>query len=325
MYLGGVGPSIIISEWIQLGIAAAVVGLRAYTAGISSNRWRWDFVWMALALVLAIANGVFNTIAAMHGLGNHVNHLNVPQIEDLLFWAFLGIYFGTLSIACSKFSIIALLLQVQYRSQNQARRYVLWFIAGMFSITSVLQIFLTIFQCQPNYRVWTELNYMSCSLVRYTRAMDYTHAVIGGLTDIFLAVFPITFVWELQTSRKIKVGFCILMGVGVVPGAIALHRIQTLAAIYRGSDVTYTLGVFTLWGGIELCSLIILGSVPLLRPLFKRGISKISTKSKTANGTVLLCKTEVHTKVEQLDDLETKDHNIAVLKVDVVGNSCHDN
>ncbi|KAF2153625.1 hypothetical protein K461DRAFT_266762 [Myriangium duriaei CBS 260.36] len=243
MHLEDLGPAVVQSIWIQISIAVIIVALRAYTASRSGDRWRWDFIWILLSLILAVASAICNTISATHGMGSHISHLSIPEIKDLLFWTFLGIYLGTLSIAC----------------------------------------------------------------------------ITGGLTDIFLALFPIIFVWDLKTSMKIKIGFCALMGVGIIPGIVSLYRIHTLGLIYHELDATYALGTFSVWAGVEMCSLIILGSIPPLRPLFKKGISKVSTKARTTNATLLLKKTEVHTHVDRLEDVDVIDYKKPVVQVAVLG------
>ncbi|KAF2150505.1 hypothetical protein K461DRAFT_269948 [Myriangium duriaei CBS 260.36] len=303
--LGGLGPAVIKSTWIQMFLAILVIGLRAYTASRTGEKWRWDFIWILLALVAGILTGVMSTMSAINGMGNHLANLNVQALYDLLYWEYLSTYLGTLSIAFSKFSVTALLLNVQYRTRNKTRRYALWISAITFAITSLLEIFLTAFQCAPDIKVWMVLDLATCKLEKGARVISYIHAITGGLTDIFLALFPISFVWDLQTSIKIKIGFCALMAVGIIPGIMSFYRFKTLRLIYTAPDVPYALGIFSLWAGVELGSLLILCSIPPLRPLFKKAYNKVSTRARTITGTAVFNRTGARsaytTKVDKLD------------------------
>lgn len=304
-YIGGVGPVILKSTWIQISIGIITVTLRAITAGKTGDKWRWDFLWILLALILGVTSGITNTIAVTHGLGNHLDKLTLEQIYKQLYWIYPSLYTGVACIACSKFSVTALLLKVEYRSANKLRRYILWISAVLFGITSLFEIFFTTFQCMPETdKVYLVLDVAACRYVKAAQIVSYIHAITSGVTDIFLALFPITFVYNLQTSWRVKTGLCVLMGVGIVPGAFAFYRIKTLHGIYVSKDfsckyfqLSHTnvssnanakaddTGIFMIGAGIELGSLIILCSIPPLRPLFKKGIDHVTTRVKTIRGT----------------------------------------
>lgn len=58
------------------------------------------------------------------------------------------------------------------------------------------------------------------------------------MTDIFLALYPISIASNLQTSMRVKVGFCLLMMVGIVPGIASFIRFGLLHTIYNAKDFT---------------------------------------------------------------------------------------
>lgn len=65
-----------------------------------------------------------------------------------------------------------------------------------------------------------------------------TLVATGGITDLILALWPISIVWNLQTALRVKVGFCLLMAVGIVPAAAAFVRIQLLTRLHTAKDPT---------------------------------------------------------------------------------------
>ncbi|KAF2151505.1 hypothetical protein K461DRAFT_322740 [Myriangium duriaei CBS 260.36] len=276
--VGGVGPALLWTLWALTFVALLLVGLRGYAASRKNNRWRWDFIWIVLAVTCGLLASIFVTFAVMKGLGNHMTRLNLEQIYDLLRLSYFAIYMGTLSIAFSKFAVTALLLDVQQGSQNKFRRYILWAVVVIFTITTLLEIFLTAFQCHPLSKVWRVADPGSCPAQREARTISYVHSIIGGLTDVLLALFPISIVWNLQTTLQVKIGFCALMGLGVLPAIASFARYHLLHRMYAVQDTSYAEGLFMIWAAVEVGSLIILGSIPPLRPLFMRiayGESKI--------------------------------------------------
>lgn len=98
--------------------------------------------------------------------------------------------------------------------------------------------------------------------------------------DFTLALWPISIVWNLQASRQVKVAFCLLMAIGILPSIAVILRIRSLPSIASSPDPTHQFGGFILWAATEVWLVIILGSIPPLRPLFLRvfyGIKQVST------------------------------------------------
>ncbi|GAM90403.1 hypothetical protein ANO11243_084460 [Dothideomycetidae sp. 11243] len=283
--IGGVGRPLLYVLWLQVLIAVVLVSLRFYAASrTKNNKWRWDFIWIAVSLLAAFLACLFASIAVSHGLGQHFALLPLAEALLVLRWNYYAIYMGALSIAFSKFSVTALLLDVQKGAGKKVGRYVLWAVAILFSITTLLEIFLTAFQCTPVNKVWNVLEAGSCPAQKEARAISYVHAIFGGLSDIFLALFPISIVWNLQTSLKVKVGFCALMAIGMLPAFASFVRFHLLHKIYDVTDFTYEEGLFMIWAAIETGTLIIIGSIPPLRPLFMR-VFFGKQKSKTTYAT----------------------------------------
>ncbi|PSK53762.1 hypothetical protein B9Z65_7568 [Elsinoe australis] len=285
---GGLGPAILATLWSLCGVAFTLVFLRAYAASRKHGKWRWDFIHIAVAFVTAALAGIFITVGVDKGLGNYVKRLTYSQIWDTFYWFYLAIYAGTISIAFSKFSVIALLLEVQEGSQKRKRKYALWAVGAVFGIASLLEVFLTAFQCKPLSKVWNLAEDGTCPASKAAKAISYVHAATGGITDLILALWPISIVWNLQTAFRVKVGFCLLMAVGIVPAAAAFVRIQLLTRLHTAKDPTYESGLFLLSAAVEAASLIILCSIPPLRPLFIRviwGPPTLSTGTRTTHPT----------------------------------------
>ncbi|KAF4553941.1 Hypothetical protein D9617_5g068160 [Elsinoe fawcettii] len=269
--INGLGRTILGILWMLVVLGGILVGLRTYVA-IKSRKLRWDFIWISLALVTAIVAAGFIQAGVSSGLGAHVSRLRFSQIWDIFFWFYLTIYAGTISIAFSKFAVIALLLDVYKGSRATRRRYALWMIGAVFGITTLLEIFLTAFQCSPLKKLWDLTADGTCPLSKAAKAISYVHAATGAVTDIMLALWPIGIVRNLNTSRYMKISICLLMGLGIIPGIAALVRVWLLVRLHTTSDPTYESGLFILSAAIEAGLLIIVACIPPLRPLFRQAV-----------------------------------------------------
>lgn len=174
--IGGVGPAILLVLWIQVGIAITLVTIRGFVASRKNNKWRWDFIWSFLALMTAIAAACFATKAVSMGLGNHFRNLSLGDDLSVLRWNYYAFYIAVVSIACSKFSVTALMLDVQQGTQYKIGRIVLWSVAGIVTVVTLLEIFLTAFQCRPVDHVWDIVGPGSCPIQDQARTIGYIHA-----------------------------------------------------------------------------------------------------------------------------------------------------
>ncbi|GAB7340524.1 hypothetical protein MBLNU457_6943t1 [Dothideomycetes sp. NU457] len=272
---GGKAPFIMGITWGETAVALVMVAARLWGASIRRGELRWDFFWVAVACVCGMGSQSLLTVAAYHGLGMHIWELDVDLITIVLKYYWASATVGLFGILSAKVAIIALLLAV--KGPNQKKRgyllHFLWISNLLFIIAVVLMIY---FQCRPADAIWdiTKLPNANCSLKPVARAVGYAQGAWSACSDIVLALYPISVVWKLQTSLKMKIGFCVLMGGGIIAAisvAIRTYYINTLAT---NLDVTYAFADFMIWGGTELWCIIILGSIPPLRPLFAKLFGK---------------------------------------------------
>lgn len=174
--LGGLGPTILIVLWIQVTIAIFMVSLRAYAASRRDNKWRWDFIWIVLSLITGVLAAIFVTKAVMTGMGQHLIHLTLDEDFGILYWNYIAIYMGTLSIAFSKFSVTALLLDVLRGSEHKWKRWSLWAVCAVFTVVTILEILLTAFQCHPISKVWKVFAHGDCPAQKEARAVSFIHS-----------------------------------------------------------------------------------------------------------------------------------------------------
>lgn len=119
-------------------------------------------------------------------------------------------------ITFAKVAIIALLLAL--RAPNQKKRgYFLHFLWIINVITAIVITVLVYTQCTPTKATWDiTVPGADCSRRYAAYVFTYVQGSWAAVTDIFLAIYPIFVVWGLQTTMRMKLGFCILMSGGLV-------------------------------------------------------------------------------------------------------------
>jgi len=156
------------------------------------------------------------TFSAFRGFGMHIWDSTLPDVILSLKYFWVSICVGVLGICFAKSAVIALLLGVRGPNQHK-RAYFLHFLWISNFVLSILLITLIYTQCNPQDQIWnpTETN-AKCDLRPQTVIVGYLQGAWAAMTDVVLALYPIMIVWDLQTSRKMKLGFCILMSGGIM-------------------------------------------------------------------------------------------------------------
>ncbi|TKX22421.1 hypothetical protein C1H76_5203 [Elsinoe australis] len=274
---GGKGPALVAIGTPLCGTATILLLLRAYAASRINGRWRWDFIWAVLAGVFSLASYIAATFAILSGLGNHIKDLSYPDIFQSLHRVWVALYISLPAAVFAKFSIIALLLTIQGPNARK-KSYVLYGIGALIAASAMVQLFLSLFQCEPIAKLWEPTLDGSCPRLKPAGSFSYYQGAVVVAADVILALWPITIVWDLQTATRVKVGFCTLMAIGILPTIGAILRMKMLPYIAHSDDLTYDFYQFMAWGTVELWSVIILGSIPPLRPLFLRVVYGIKSK-----------------------------------------------
>ncbi|KAF4548431.1 Hypothetical protein D9617_28g065370 [Elsinoe fawcettii] len=284
---GGRGPVLMTVGWVESMIGVALCLLRLYGASQKAGHIRWDFFWVAAATFTGIASHACFTVSILHGTGNHVTKLTFGEIFQSLHWIWISIFVGLVAVVFAKFAIIALILEVQGPNARK-RRWFLWGLGAAIAVSGIIQICLSLTQCKPIDKLWNPTISGECPTQLVAANWSYFQGAIAVVSDFTLALWPISIVWNLQTTFKVKLGFCALMAGGILPAVASVVRTVLLPTLIESTDITYDFGLFMVWSATELWAVIILGSIPPLRPLFLRFFSKVHTtvtsKSRSALG-----------------------------------------
>ncbi|KAF2219404.1 hypothetical protein BDZ85DRAFT_252642 [Elsinoe ampelina] len=289
--IGGLGPTILGIVWTEVALSTILVLLRAYAASKKNGKWRADFIWIVIALITALLASAVVSIGVTKGLGNHTRLMSFTQLFEAVKYIWMSIWFGP---------------------QAKKRATTLWIIGFLIASTSLIQIFLSMFQCTTVSRIWVLTDPGTCPLKVVSSRFSYFQGAVQAAGDFILALWPISIVWNLQASRKVKTAFCLLMAIGILPAIAVICRIVSLPSIFSSADPTYDFGGFMLWAVTEVWMVIILGSIPPLRPLFLRvfyGVHPHSSGNRASAPTHEMVNGEQHESEKWTQESSNQDNH----------------
>ena len=77
--------------------------------------------------------------------------------------------------------------------------------------------------CDPYDALWDISRQAQCN-VRANAAASYVAGGVAAASDLILAIVPMLILWDLQIQMRLKVGLCLLLGLGIVAAAAAILR-----------------------------------------------------------------------------------------------------
>lgn len=153
--------------------------------------------------------------ATLNGVGNHLIKVPFPNLWQGLKFTWIGLMLGLPAVTFAKLAIVALLLQVTTAVQPY-RRILLWSVGGLVCLVNIVQMALSLTQCDPAPKLWYKLEPGSCPRAKLAQNFGNFQGAVAVGADLFLALYPTTVVWTLKISHRAKIGFCILMAGGLL-------------------------------------------------------------------------------------------------------------
>ncbi|KAJ5089737.1 hypothetical protein N7532_008421 [Penicillium argentinense] len=297
---GGKGPLLLGVTWSEMGLALILIVLRAKTASVcppgqpSSGIFglRWDFVWVILAFMVALAAQSTVTVSVQYGLGNHQNLLSHENLVRTNLWSWVAQVLAILDLVIARIAVIAFLLSIQGRTMYKSR-YLLYAVGTIQALINIIEVGLIFRQCEPTEKLWDAEVPGTCDNVVICSQVGFAQGSIGAAADFFLAFYPIYIIGRLQLMKlSTKIGLCLLMGGGLIAGIAGINKTTAIASITHAEDLTYSIAKLDTWVLTEMWFIIIFGSIPVLRPFFVRFTQDIkvatghssSTKNSSGSG-----------------------------------------
>ncbi|KAJ5767788.1 hypothetical protein N7533_000371 [Penicillium manginii] len=236
---------------------------------------------VTLLAVFAIAGVILVTVSVIYGIGTHDNVLSENDIIQALKWGWINQLLGLFATSFGKMAIVAFLQQI-HGPEHRERVIVLWFLAISNLVVNAITVGMVLTQCTPLEKLWDFSVPGACDGLDRNEHIAYFQGSWSALCDLLLALYPIVFLWTVKLEMRVKIGLCVLMGVGVIACVCSILKTTLgLTALGNGEDLTYNLARLIIWNETEKWAVIIVACIPPIRPLFISLFRKVTTSTKS--------------------------------------------
>jgi hypothetical protein len=88
----------------------------------------------------------------------------------------------------------------------------------------------------------------------------------SSFSDLVLALYPLTFIWNLQVNLRVRFGLAIIMGLGIIATIASIFKTVELKNLAT-RDFTWNATNLVYWYITENWIIVIAACVPTLKPL----------------------------------------------------------
>ncbi|CAK7199424.1 hypothetical protein SEUCBS139899_002104 [Sporothrix eucalyptigena] len=262
-------PAIIAAGIITLFLSGCFVAARFYTRMfITRTRIGASEYLVLLAWIFSFGVTIPQVMETGYGMGAHLydippGGLNLSGNAEA---QLISIFFYSLSLTFSKFSILALYLVVFPYSWVRSVSVFLIFVVAASQIWMLYVIFTA---CTPLQAFWdSTIVGATCHPQAYWLANQYQLIA----TDFLIFLLPLPVVWRLKVRPGQKILLVFVFAMGFFVCAISIIRIELIIPLTNnpGPDFTYS-GVATYyWTDVETNLAIVVASSITLKPFISR-------------------------------------------------------
>jgi hypothetical protein len=103
-------------------------------------------------------------------------------------------------------------------------------------IFAMISVFIVFFQCNPTAMMWNPTLNGTCWSSDVFDDFSYWVSAYTTLTDIILALVPISAFWKLQMPFSTKLGVCIMMGLTMLSAIVTIVKATYLHLFTNHTD-----------------------------------------------------------------------------------------
>ncbi|KAK2036520.1 hypothetical protein LZ31DRAFT_615374 [Colletotrichum somersetense] len=233
-----------------------IVGLRLITRWMVAGRLELDD-WITLVATVG-------QLPANLGFGLHFWNIDVANAQHLMQLSYATQMLYVIVLIMVKLSIVALFgrLFPDHRFQMLNKSVM------AFLICHGLVFFLVImFQCTPIAGVWNPTIAQKCVDIQNVALAS---AILSIIEDFFILGMPIQQLRNLQLGKKKKLAVCFMLSLGSFACITSIVRLQALVILAKSYDITWDNVDAVKWSITEISCALMCGSLPALRPVFKK-------------------------------------------------------
>ncbi|KAL8382183.1 hypothetical protein RB595_006119 [Gaeumannomyces hyphopodioides] len=273
--MSGVGPGgvvVLVSQWLLISIAAAIIVARLWLRVMIQRRRMWaSDILMVLAWLASVATASTDIVFFRLGaLEPHVDSFlrqykggvdNVILILQIFWISSIPFY---LTFYLCKAALLATFLQLFPRFMTR-RRIALWCVVGYTVASFVISIVYHTTGCLPVQRNWS-IGEDACP-AEFTGASFRLAWALHFSSDVFVFALPWLILHEVQMKRAMKVGIYCTFLLGLLNLSICIVRFATIES--ADGDKSVPLSLIDLWSSLDCNITLVIACLPSLRPYFR--------------------------------------------------------
>lgn len=236
----------------------------------------------AIGLVVAGQGVIWGSV--VYGAGRHMGDIPLDQLPTGLKLNFISQPLFLIGICVTKLAVGATLLRIA--STKFYRRLIIGIMAFMAFYTTGC-FFTLMLQCTDIRALWDQSIPPNCWSQSTLKGLSYTNVALNILTDLLLAlVIPIPMLWHLNVNRRTRLSLIFALSLGAFACAAAFVKTGFLVNYGKTGDWLWDSRDISIWTVMECNTGIIAGSLPALRPIFKKVLGSALGYGNASSGKV---------------------------------------
>ncbi|KAF9878863.1 CFEM domain-containing protein [Colletotrichum karsti] len=219
----------------------------------------WDDWTITACVVLTVPPTVFAFTLVDNGLGKDMWTLPLKNIENVLFYYFLGELFYFVAQTMNKISILFFLHRI-FQHNNLSRA--IWITMGLCLAYCAAFFFATLFQCWPINHAWLQLEEKHLGRCNNIHLQGWFSAAFNIVLDVIILVLPLHQLYQLQMALNKKLMVMVVFSMGIFVTIASVIRLNTLVVFANSQNITHDYVDAAYWSTIELYAGIITASLP---------------------------------------------------------------
>ncbi|KAF5011997.1 hypothetical protein FDECE_1937 [Fusarium decemcellulare] len=251
-----------------VSLATVVVLARLYVRFFIIRNTGWDDGFMIASIALAWAGQGVIVAQVSHGAGRHVGDVDPDVYMIGMKLNFISQPIFLIAICVVKLSVGCALMRI---ASTKFYRVLILSIMGFMAFYTIGCFFTIMFQCTDIRILWDPSVKATCWSKSTLQGLSFTNSALNILTDILFAiVIPTPMLWNLNVHFRTRVTLIGILGLGVFACAAAFVKLGYVTNYGKLGDWLWDSRNITIWTCVELNVGIIAGSLPCLRPIFRR-------------------------------------------------------
>ncbi|KAF2973284.1 hypothetical protein GQX73_g407 [Xylaria multiplex] len=258
--------------WTEFSVSTVFIFLRLATRHLKRSLGL-DDVLMVGSWLFFLGTAVAVQFGAQASGGmRHQAYLTVQELSFQLEISYVVLAISIVCTALGKIAIGTTILRI-VSTASSSERWVVWAVIVVTTISSIIDIFISLFQCGRDPRaLWDFALQATTTCLDAETISQYTTftAVWQAFADFVFSILPVFIVWRLRMSTRRKLILTIGLGLTLLTGGAAAAKSAYIARQSKGSQSDFTWDLFSVYVLLSTEALLIImcGSIPSIYPMF---------------------------------------------------------